>query len=482
MVDHRLLLLLLHLVRPTTAWTLGPLAVLPILYQSKDITFSDWVSVFTLCFTPLLAHIIAGTPDVVCLEVPRTNFSWLQKICHYNPTTIIWRYFAIADRRIRAKAWDTNHLAASNSLFWTRRGWDGSEAMIERSRRYCIKPPECTRSPILSKSFAKTVIVTVQGVQAAYALIGGLSGSSDLATSVSISSIFFPLAVIGLLRLFAAPWLTDDFVYAEGDRREPFSPVIATRQQIRRKPVPHRHGMIDVEDESPVFQPYSWDTSNSMKMRSYSGTSTERLLSPILSHPEAVFHSTSSWRARFFRLFFTLPILGLTLLSIFYLVPWSASKTHPWYTFTLPPTIFLVIIFYLLYTSVTFLTFSYYFLRGLSETTVIPCIISTWYQVYTVILILMMVTLTVVATIETRKAPCGIFTSWPTYYNVCPGPVVTPNATSSPFGLAIRSVAPENATVLPDGQFRIENFDGWCTGIVGRSMIVVSRNGTSSAG
>ncbi|KAK2630056.1 hypothetical protein QTJ16_000876 [Diplocarpon rosae] len=234
MSDHRLMLLLLHLIRPTTAGTLGSLAVLPISYQASDITFSEWVSVFTLCLTPLLAHIIAGTPDVVCLDVPRTNFSWLQKICHYNPTTIIWRYFAIADRRIRAKAWDANHLAASNSLFWTRRGWDGSEAMIERSRRYCIKPPGCTRSPILSKSFAKTVIVTLQGVQAAYALVGGLSGSSDLATSVSISSIFFPLAVIGLLRLFAAPWLTDDFVYAEGDGRESFSPVVADRKALVR--------------------------------------------------------------------------------------------------------------------------------------------------------------------------------------------------------------------------------------------------------
>lgn len=77
---------------------------------------------------------------------------------------------------------------------------------------YCIKPPESLKSPLLSKNFAKTIIIALQGVQATVFVIGGSTKKSESVT-VSISSIFFPLAVLGLLRLCAALWLTDDFVY-----------------------------------------------------------------------------------------------------------------------------------------------------------------------------------------------------------------------------------------------------------------------------
>jgi hypothetical protein len=201
--------------------------VLPISYQSKGISFYDWVSVFTLCFAPLLAHIIAGTPGVVCISAPRQHLSWHHRLCQYNPTTILWRYFAIADRRFRAKSWDANDLAASNALFWTRRGWDGSEAIIKRSRRYCIKPPDSSRTPFLSKSFAKTAIVTIQGIQAIFVLVGGLDGYDSENFQWSITTIFFPLAFMGLLRMWAALWLTDDFVYAEDEEWELTSRALA---------------------------------------------------------------------------------------------------------------------------------------------------------------------------------------------------------------------------------------------------------------
>lgn len=180
----------------------------------------DWISILTLCFTPLLVHVIAGIPDTVCFSVPRKHLRWHHRICHYNPTTIIWRYFAIADRRLRAKKWDATHLAASNALFWTQRGWDGSEEMIERSRPYCIKPPEATRTLLLSKSSFKTLIVTLEGLQSISTLIGSFNGQLEMAKTLSIGSIFFPLSVLGLLRLCAAPWLTDEFVYEEYDERE----------------------------------------------------------------------------------------------------------------------------------------------------------------------------------------------------------------------------------------------------------------------
>jgi hypothetical protein len=48
---------------------LGVLAFIsPLKYQSSGLTFNDWVSLFTLCFAPVIAHVLAGVPTIVYLS------------------------------------------------------------------------------------------------------------------------------------------------------------------------------------------------------------------------------------------------------------------------------------------------------------------------------------------------------------------------------------------------------------------------------
>src|SRR2546430_12965099 len=137
--------------------------------QSSDIMLDDWIALLTLCLAPIVMHIVAGAPSTVHLH--HQPPAWHDIICHYNPTSILWRYFTILDRRIRAKTWDSADMAASNASFWTEHGWDGSETMTEKSRKSWTRLPSHARVNFFSVSAAKTIIVSLQGVQAIYILL-----------------------------------------------------------------------------------------------------------------------------------------------------------------------------------------------------------------------------------------------------------------------------------------------------------------------
>src|SRR3569833_1136846 len=49
--------------------------ILPISYQSGNITFPEWISLFTLCLAPLIAHIVAGAPrpSYLCQTRPKCH-------------------------------------------------------------------------------------------------------------------------------------------------------------------------------------------------------------------------------------------------------------------------------------------------------------------------------------------------------------------------------------------------------------------------
>lgn len=201
------------------------LDVRPLSHQSYNISFTEWISIFTLCLAPLIAHIIAGVPQTsyLCSRRPK----WHEIIGHYNPTSIMWRYAAITDRRLRARFWDRMDLAASNTLFWTSRGWDGSESMIILTSPYCFHLPERARVAVLSREMVKTVIVTCQGIQAVMILLGTITARSTtfFEPYIATDTIFFPLAIIGLLRLYCGLWLSEDYAYAllwsEGEGNNP---------------------------------------------------------------------------------------------------------------------------------------------------------------------------------------------------------------------------------------------------------------------
>ena len=418
--------------------------ILQLSYQSEDIQFADWVSLFTLCLAPLIAHIFAGAPQPVFLSQKRP--SWHERICQFNPTTILWRYFAITDRRVRAKVWNAADMAASNAYFWTVRGWNGSEEMMRRSRAYCTKVPDHSRATLLSGSSVQTLIVTLQGGQALYTLLSGIKGSRYSGT-IAINSIFFPLAVFGLLRLFAAPWLTEDYAYTDIFQ--------TTAISKSNKPAP--------AEQTPLAEARTLSTMGLLEL---SDTSSGEY-----------FHAIDSWRGRLIRTLFVMPMFGLFIISLLYMIPIN-NKTQ----FT--ATTFLVVLFYLFFLAASTLIYSFYFIRSPSTTTIIPCIASTWYKVYTYVLLTLMLASIVVAALETRRTPCGRYTTWPSVVDsqICEGLIpVTADATLGPFAIAIRGGAEsDNRTVMRKGEFGVVSFEGWCQGKAGVEMVVAFVNSSAS--
>jgi hypothetical protein len=184
-------------------------------YQSQSNSLSTWFTMFTLCLAPLATHIVFGLPEPVILRSrghPRP--SWSDRLVHFNPVSILWRYYAIADHRFRATHWDALDMAACNAAFWDGQRWDGSEAMMVRSRELNTRQPEQAHIGIVSGSCLANIVVTLQGVQAIASFVATFMPPSSLESfTSSLPGIFQPLALLGLLRLQSAFWLSNDYGY-----------------------------------------------------------------------------------------------------------------------------------------------------------------------------------------------------------------------------------------------------------------------------
>ncbi|KAI0898808.1 hypothetical protein F4806DRAFT_314626 [Annulohypoxylon nitens] len=425
-----------YLNRRGTYW------VYPLRYQSGDIAFTEWCSLFTLCLAPLIAHIAAGFPQPSYLS-PRPP-KWHERIALYNPTSILWRYAAIADRRIRAKTWDRRDLAGTNALFWTSQGWDGSEEMITLSSPHCTRLPQDTRINFFSGEFLKTVIVTLQGVQTVVGLglaLGDGSHAKDgFITYMGVDLIFFPLAFIGLVRLFCAVWLTDDFAYSTAQSG-------SNGQELQ-----------------------AVSTKDGERRVSFDSLLHEDLSAPVVQ--EDRFLPTSYWASRVFRAIFLLPTLLLLGMCLLFIIQPNGGKQ-----FT--TTAFLVALFYFIFLSATLLICGYYLARGHTSTT-LPCLSSRWYEAYTGILAGMALIIFLVSCIETRRTACGRWTSGPYESgdsNVCADgqrpDVIRMDFNQLPdFGLSttMPRVNADNKT-LGDAEFWVRNFTGTCLGAFGSTLM-----------
>ena len=332
-------------------------------------------------------------PKIVHLSPNKPH--WRHRLSLYNPTTILWRYFAITDRRIRAKHWDTAELCAVNVYFWTPRGWDGSEAMPQKSREYCVALPDNTHTPFLSWSTVQTLIITLQGADAIYILAKGLVRNGEFSTSavVSVGTVFFFLAVFGLLRLIASFWLTGDFSYVN--------------------PEDLQADQATVTAEDPKSNASSGKTQLS-KVRSR--PNYEHFDIPESGTRED-YMSPNAWQSWLFRGFFILPIIGLIIPCVFYLTPIGTGTTYNWLTFSE----FILILFYLFFLFASTIIYTVYFVRGQTTTTVLPCVSSVWYQLYTGVLLALALVLVIITSIETRMTSCGYYATWPSSLDSCIG-------------------------------------------------------------
>ncbi|TGO85675.1 hypothetical protein BPOR_0374g00090 [Botrytis porri] len=426
--------------------------ILPFTYQASGILFADWINLFTLCLAPLIVHIVAGVPSPVYLSSPRPR--WHERLGHYNPTSILWRYFSIIDRRARSRAWNAADMAASNTHFWTSNGWDGSENMMRRSRRFCTRIPSSPHAVWVSKTSAETVATVLQGLQAAWQLVGGLDGGG-YSNTISLGTVFAPPAICGLIRLPAAIWISDDYSYVDVDID------------------------IDGEDNSePEIETCDgYSLTNTLKPRK--SPTSRTLLSLGLLEPFPVqsldLHSLHSWRGTTIRISFLLPLLALLTLALLYLTPYNTSSYPTNIFFTL--TQFLVVTFFTIFLVCSIPIYTFFFLTNHSTTTIIPCITSLWYKIYTALLFACMLVLVCVAGLETRATPCGLYTTTPPGFFdmvVCGGLSVSPDGalegvtSSLPFGVAWRNNTSEE---MGDGEVHVGEFEGWCK--IGRMGDVV---------
>jgi hypothetical protein len=365
------------------------MAVIAFSYQSSGFDFGDWVSLFTLSLAPLVTHILTGVPDIIQLYSKTPH--WSDRLVHFNPTSILWRYFAILDRRVRSKSWSTADMAASNTLFWTGNGWDGSEEMMVRSQAFCIRLPNHARIDLLSGSTLQTVLVALQGLQALYAT----RNRTDYSERISLTTIFLPVAIFGLLRLPSALWLSSDFAYSEP----------RTLQMLSR----HETHSDDFEE----MLPNAVDSENyTPKNRS---PLVERLFSPsdTVAKPEQIGQTSSNsmlypvntWRGCLVRILFVAPIIAIDAMMMSSFVRIVSGKAY-----LLTATSLLVEITYFTFFTCTTCIFVLGFITG-STTTVLPGMTSIWYKIYTGVLIIMATVMIVLASIETRKSSCGIYTA-----------------------------------------------------------------------
>ncbi|KAB8228079.1 uncharacterized protein BDW43DRAFT_323347 [Aspergillus alliaceus] len=441
---------------------IDPLFLRAFNYADKTTTLKleDWVSILTLCFSPLIAHILAGVPTVVrrCPHPP----NWLDTLCLYNPTTILWRYLAIAERRARYRHhWNAASMAASNALFWTSQGFDGSEEMMQQSQAFCTRIPHYHRTDLLSTDSVKTLITTLQGIQAFVVLIRGILalaniGNQPFNASIAMNSIFYPLAVFGLLRLFAAPWLTEDYTYAEHESYES-SRILALGQ----------HGL----HHSPASTVVQGSHSEN-KHATSSGTpllpmSSSSIRDPSLDAPPSVTGKTLVLSVRISYLFL---ICGILALCVCYMVPQNGLSTIP----TQSPSVsvlWMLPIVYIVFSVLSIIIFLIYLVRcGGQTTTVIPCIHTWWYRAYTLGLMAAIIALIVLSGVYTRRTACGQLTVFPPEYDqqLCNGTPLRAHAGLGPFGILTQAPALTPQTwIMP--------LEGWCSGtLTGEIIPVVS--------
>ncbi|KAI3332881.1 hypothetical protein F4824DRAFT_474012 [Ustulina deusta] len=418
------------------------------IHSGNGLQFTDWVTLLTLCFAPLVAHIVAGAPRPSYIYNKRPD--WHERICHYNPTSIMWRYFSILDRRLRTRTWSPLDLAATNALFWTERGWDGSDQMITRSLPHCTYIPSHARAEIFSDETFKSVVTALQGIQALYLFIAAFlpTHGSDF-YSLGADQIFFPLSVLGLLRLLAAPWLSRDYRYTS---RVDVNATLASK--------------FNEPDEAD---------DNRLSLES------------LIQFPAAKaitqdhYRQVSCWRSRLFRALYMTTLLGIWSMTLLWIFPIPLSDKEFEKEFTI--TSFSAAIFYLILLAVSVSVHAYYFITGQITSTIIPCASHLWYKIYTVILFVFMTVILIVSLSETTKTVCGKYTSLPvadadlTCWTKDAGVATSdPKSNlSNVFALALKYPYAVEGTVLEEGDFWVANFSGNCLGHLSSELRVRAR-------
>jgi hypothetical protein len=398
--------LLSLLLLSRTAYSATPIVLFTL--QSQHILFQNWFDYITLCFAPLIAHIVGGVSSPILIPSDSKPPSWSACLPHYNPISIVWRWYAIADRRFRAYNWDAADLAACNAVFWDSEGarWDGSEKIMLRSRAWLIKVSEQSYVPLLSASSLTTAILTLQGVQASFIIFRFLNPDTTYHIGQGLPNVFIPIAILGLMRLPAALWLSDDYGYldiaqtAGNSGRNAVETSAATMEEVgdRLLELEPRASKCANVTHTTIVSPLSTTLSN---------------LSGITITDKRRLHFSNSPLGLAYRVWWSLSITGLlsaAAVSCSYLI-WGNARSFRYISMS---HLLTNIMYFALTTATVLITNTYIFL-GRTTSTLIPCIHATWYKMFTVMLAAMGLVIVLIAALETRQLYNGDLSTLPEF-------------------------------------------------------------------
>jgi hypothetical protein len=378
-------------------------------YQSYMNDVNVWFTMFTLCLAPLVSHIALGLPRTVIMDsfagsadIDRPSKSsyppWIERVTLFNPVTIVWRYYAIAYFSLRYRSWDSAELAAVNAAFWdpaTRR-WDGTEATVLSARNYLTNPPETSYVKVISGSTLATVVLTLQGVQTIFLMISVLGVSSVYGFPDGLPYIFMPIGLLGLVRLPAAAWVSSEWGYDFNNSKREKS---QEESSLFRNGVPNRTYRIS---RKPVPGQYT-----ALEMREL--PDTERGIVPARpAERRQKLLDIGDWKCHVYRAWWIISVVGLAALGIKDL---AAALTPYYIQQPLSVSILAYLIMYLeLCGGFLFIT-PVLVLRRNHASTLIPCLQSWWYKLYTGLMVLTALTTLVFASLETVRLPDGGYMS-----------------------------------------------------------------------
>lgn len=375
-------------------------------YQSQYIPYDTWFQYLTLCLAPLIAHVVAGVVPPVVIPSHSKPPSWSAYLPHFNPISIAWRWYAIADRRARACSWDAADMAACNAVIWDskRARWDGSEDIMLRSRAWIIKVPDNKHVSYLSPSSFATLVLTLQGAHACFIIFQSLNTKTTYHFGQGLPNAFIPIAIMGLFRLPAALWLSDDYAYMDephsgnGSERNGTEAPVATME----------------EADDSHFELGARDSKQATRTADLSLLSIgPSHLSELTATDKPRLHSTRTPVARIYRIWWFLSVNGLLVgaaVSTTHTL-WGYQRSFPYIALShlLSSTLYFIL------SSSTVLIMSTYILWGHTNTTIIPCIHAMWYKMLTLVLAALGLVMMVVAALETRQLHNGKVTTLPEF-------------------------------------------------------------------
>ncbi|KAI0201365.1 hypothetical protein F4808DRAFT_424949 [Astrocystis sublimbata] len=246
--------------------------------------------------------------------------------------------------------------------------------MVQLSRPYCLRLPDRSHAALFSADSMKTVIVTLQGAQAAYVLVGTFCGVHEFSANLGVDTAFSTFAIFSLWRLGEAMWLTDDYMFT------------------------FKHSVI-----KPSFNLERTERSfDSLLERTSIDTGLIGRYKP-----------TSTWPSRLCRTAYIVALASFWVIDVLLSLPvcWSGYPCKDGFNHAASTVIQIVFLFTIATSSL--ILHLYYFYKGRTTSTIIPCISSTWYKIYSFAIALAAVTLLVLSAVETRKTPCGKYTKLP---------------------------------------------------------------------